>query len=168
MTDPSYVLLSSVQSKAWHAPGMIYIWVNKWMQSQIIIPPICQVSASKGDCPKLRGFGCVGASMVWANFIQIFQNEKALWDMTFFFYVIFILSLSLSFFFFFFFRAPPPAYGGSHSRGRIGAAAACLPHSHTCGIWGLIRAVAAGQSHSNARSELCLRPTSQLTATPGP
>ena len=35
---------------------------------------------------------------------------------------------------------------------------------------GLIRAVAAGlrQSHSNARSEPCLRPTPQLTATPDP
>ena len=51
------------------------------------------------------------------------------------------------FFFFCHFRAAPLAYGVSQARG-------------------LIRAVSAGlhQSHSNARSELCLRPTSQLTA----
>ena len=44
--------------------------------------------------------------------------------------------------------AAPAAYGGSQARGRI-------------------RAVAAGlhQSHSNTRSEPCLQPTPQLTAT---
>ena len=49
------------------------------------------------------------------------------------------------------FRAAPAAPGGSQARGPI-------------------RAVAAGlhQSHSNARSELCLQPTPQLTATPDP
>ena len=43
------------------------------------------------------------------------------------------------------------AYGGPQARGPI-------------------RAVAAGlrQSNSNARSELCLRPTPQLTAMPDP
>ena len=56
-----------------------------------------------------------------------------------------------SFFFFFHFRAAPTAYGGSQARG-------------------LIQAVASGlcRSHSNARSEPCLQPTPQLTATPGP
>ena len=43
------------------------------------------------------------------------------------------------------------AYGGSQARGRIGAAAAGLR-----------------QSHSNAGSESCLRPTPQLTATLNP
>ena len=43
------------------------------------------------------------------------------------------------------------AYGGTQGRGRIGAVAAGLH-----------------QSHSNARWELCLRPTPQLTATPDP
>ena len=56
-----------------------------------------------------------------------------------------------SFFFFFssfvLFRAIPVAYGGSQARGLIGAVAADLR-----------------QSHSNARSEPCLRPTLQLTA----
>ena len=60
-----------------------------------------------------------------------------------------------SFFFFFFFglfafsRAAPSAYGGAQVRGQI-------------------RAVATGlrQSHSNARSEPCLRPTPQLLAMP--
>ena len=52
---------------------------------------------------------------------------------------------------FVFFRAAPAAYGDSQARG-------------------LIRVFAAGlcQSHSNARSELCLQPTLQLTATLDP
>ena len=47
------------------------------------------------------------------------------------------------------FRAALAAYGGCHAGGRI-------------------RAVATGlhQSHSNIRSKLRLRPTTQLTATP--
>ena len=48
---------------------------------------------------------------------------------------------------FLFSRAAPSAYGGSQARGPIGAVAASLHHSH-----------------SHARSELNLRPTSQLTA----
>ena len=54
-------------------------------------------------------------------------------------------------FFFFFLRAAPMSYGGSQARGRIGATAASLGHSH-----------------SNARSKLCLRPTPQLMAMPDP
>ena len=42
-------------------------------------------------------------------------------------------------------------YRGSHARGRIGAVAAGLHHSH-----------------SNTRSEPCLRPIPQLTAMPDP
>ena len=49
------------------------------------------------------------------------------------------------------FRAAPVAYGGSQTRGRIGAVAAGL-----C------------QSHSNARSKLSLLPMPQLMATPDP
>ena len=45
----------------------------------------------------------------------------------------------------------PMAYEGSHARGRIGAVAASLSHSQ-----------------SNAGSEMCLRPTPQLTAMPDP
>ena len=63
------------------------------------------------------------------------------------------LFIYFTFFFFFFFfglfRAAPMAHRGPQTRGRIGA-------------------VAAGQSHSSTRSELCLRPTPQLTATPDP
>ena len=55
------------------------------------------------------------------------------------------------FFFFLSFRATPAAYGGSQSRGLIGAVAAGLHHSH-----------------SNAGSELRLQPTLQLTAMPDP
>ena len=47
--------------------------------------------------------------------------------------------------------AAPAAYGGSQARGLIGAVAAGLH-----------------QSHSNLGSELHLRPTPQLTATPDP
>ena len=61
----------------------------------------------------------------------------------------------LLFFFFFVFlsfsRAAPVAYGGSPARDLFGAVATDLH-----------------QSHSNARSELRLRPTPQLTATPDP
>ena len=60
----------------------------------------------------------------------------------------------LFFFFFFFFclfRATPTAYGSSQVRGRIGATAANLHHSH-----------------SNLGSEPGLRPTPQLMATPDP
>ena len=56
-----------------------------------------------------------------------------------------------SFFVFCLFRAALTAYGGSQARGLIGAVAAGLCHSH-----------------SNARSELCLQSTLQLTATPDP
>ena len=49
------------------------------------------------------------------------------------------------------FRAAPAAYGGSQARD-------------------LIRATAAGlcYSHSNARSQVCLQPTPQLTAMQDP
>ena len=62
-----------------------------------------------------------------------------------------IVKIFFCFLFFVFSRAAPVAYGGSQARGLIGAVAAELHHSH-----------------SNARSELCLRPTPQLTTTPDP
>ena len=49
--------------------------------------------------------------------------------------------------FFLLFRATPAAYGGSQARGRIGAVASSLRHSH-----------------SNARSEPHVQPTPQLMA----
>ena len=49
------------------------------------------------------------------------------------------------------FRVALSSYGGSQARGLIGAFTAGLR-----------------QSHSNSRSELCLRPTPQLTETPDP
>ena len=57
----------------------------------------------------------------------------------------------IPFFFFFLFRIASATYGGSQARGRIEAAAASLHHSH-----------------SNVRSQPCLRPTPQLTATLDP
>ena len=56
-----------------------------------------------------------------------------------------------SYLFIYFFRATPVAYGGSQARSLVGAIAASLRHSH-----------------SNVRSEQCLRPTPQLTAMPDP
>ena len=53
--------------------------------------------------------------------------------------------------FFGLFRAAPAAYGGSQARCLIGAVPGGLRHSH-----------------SHARSEPCLGPTAQLTATPDP
>ena len=58
--------------------------------------------------------------------------------------------MGIFFFFFWLFAfsgAAPEAYGGSQARGPIGAIATSLHHSH-----------------SNAGSELRLRPTLQLTA----
>ena len=56
--------------------------------------------------------------------------------MNFFFFGLFFLMVALA------------AYGGSQARGLIGAVAAGLCHSH-----------------SNVRSEPCMGPTPQLTAT---
>ena len=54
-------------------------------------------------------------------------------------------------FIYLFFRAALEAYGSSQARGQIGGVAPSLQHSH-----------------SNSRSEPCLRPTLQLTATLDP
>ena len=62
-----------------------------------------------------------------------------------------LLTIIYLFSFLFFFKATPKAYGGSQSRGRIGATAASLNHSH-----------------SNAGSKPRLGPTPQLKATPDP
>ena len=53
--------------------------------------------------------------------------------------------------FFGLFRTAPATYGSSQARGRIGATAAGLHHSH-----------------SNTGSEPCLQPIPQLMATPAP
>ena len=60
-------------------------------------------------------------------------------------------SIFFSFFFLFFLRTAPVAFGGSQARGRIRAAVAGLHHRH-----------------SNARSEMLLQSTPQLTATLDP
>ena len=65
-------------------------------------------------------------------------------------------------FYFLLFRAAPTACGGSQARGPVQATAASLHHT--------IQAIAADlcHSHSNARSEPCLRPTPQYMATLDP
>jgi len=62
-----------------------------------------------------------------------------------------ILLFIYLFIYFFVFKATPVAYGGSQARGLIGATAASLCHRH-----------------SHAGTELSLRPTTQLMATPDP
>ena len=81
-----------------------------------------------------------------------FHRNKTFTQHCFFCFVLFCFLL-LVFCLFGLFRAAPEAYGGSQARGRIGAVAASLQHSH---------------SHSNTRSEPRLQPISQLTATPDP
>ena len=66
----------------------------------------------------------------------------------FYFIILFYFYL---FIYFCLFGDAPTAYGASQARGLIGAVAAGLCHSH-----------------SNAGSELHLRPTPQLKATPDP
>ena len=65
--------------------------------------------------------------------------------------MLFCLFVFVFFVFSVFSRAALAAYGGSQARGLIRAVAAGLQHSH-----------------SNAGSELSLRPTPQLTAMPDP
>ena len=64
-------------------------------------------------------------------------------------YKVFLFVCLFLFFLFAFSRATPAAYGGSQTRGLIGAVATGLDHSH-----------------SNAGSEPCLQPTPQLMAMP--
>ena len=87
----------------------------------------------------------VGRSACSSHPRQVDETILAPWGSYIFFF--------LSFFLFFFgrFKATPTAYGGSWARGRIGAVAASLCHSH-----------------SNARFEPRLRPTPQLMALPVP
>ena len=59
--------------------------------------------------------------------------------------------MNMFIFFFFFLRVTPTAFGSSQARGLIRVTFASLHHSH-----------------SNATSEPCQRPTSQLTAKPHP
>ena len=72
------------------------------------------------------------------------------WELLYLF-IYFILFYLFIYLFFAFSRAALVAYGGSQFRGRIGAVAAGLHHSH-----------------SNAGSHPCLQPTPQLIVTPDP
>ena len=72
--------------------------------------------------------------------IYLKMNGKKLTLMIFLFVCLFVCLFAISW-------AAPMAYGGSQARGRIGATAAGLRHSH-----------------SNTGSEPCLQPTPQLTA----
>ena len=79
------------------------------------------------------------------------QQELPIYVCVCLYIYIYFFFFSFSFSFFVFYRAALAAYGGSQARGRIGATAAGLHHSH-----------------SNMGSEPRLRPTPQLTAMPDP
>ena len=86
---------------------------------------------------------------VWPKRKKIYVYSLGL---LFFIYIIFnLIYLFIYFCLFAISWAAPAAYGGSQTRGLIGAVAAGLR-----------------QSHSNAGSEPHLRPTPQLMATPDP
>ena len=92
--------------------------------------------------------------VIWHSINQNLLLTGLSVPLSYFTYPICLFCVCLSAFVFFFFglfRAAPSAYGGSKFRGLIGATAAGLCHSH-----------------SNARSELCLWPIPQLTATLDP
>ena len=88
----------------------------------------------------IKTFQCYRVGKLWPGgrtplFVFLVQpmNQEC-----FLFFILFI---------FCFFRGIPVAYGGAQARGRIGATAAGLHHSH-----------------SNARSEPCVQPTPELMA----
>ena len=82
------------------------------------------------------------------SYTKYFSNTS---HFSFFLIISLYIFIYLFIYLFVFFRAAIAAYGGSQARDPVGATAA-----------GLL------QSRSNARSELRLRPTLQLTATPDP
>ena len=90
----------------------------------------------RGASREVSGEASAGFCTIFA-----FENPDDFFFLIFNFIYLFIFVFCL-------FRAIPTAYGGSQARGLIGAVALGL-----C------------QSHSNARSEPCLQPTPQLTAT---
>ena len=96
--------------------------------------------------PEMRMSKPLLTTMTWMNLRNITLNEESQTQKRMHCMTPFITLLVFCCCFFI-----PTAYGGSQARG-------------------LIRAATAGlcQSHSNARSELRLRPTPQLMATPDP
>ena len=88
------------------------------------------------------------ANLIPKEIKLFYSNSNDVWVATF---PTILLTLGINkhlFIYLCLFRAIPAAYGGSQARGRIGAAAASLHHSH-----------------SNAGSKLCLPPIPQLMAT---
>ena len=126
-------------------------WLCLWNMSRIVpsSPPPTLPSWSMATSSLtyiITVVPCLGLASVHL-LLSCILNKVILY---FYFYSIFIIYLFV-YFVFCFLRAAPLAYEGSQARG-------------------LIRAVAASlcQSHSNTRSELCLRPTPQFTATLDP
>ena len=106
---------------------------------------VCNLHHSSRQCRILnplseaRDRTCILMDITWVCYFVTVEPQG---ELLYFFY---FLSLD------FFFRATPAVFGGSQTRGRIGAAAA--GHSH---------------SHINTRPESRLQPTPQLTAAPYP
>ena len=153
-------------------PPYILLWMSTWMfnsQFKLNISKLNTLDFPLQTCTfsglsirKWLPFGCSrqtprSQSLVFLSFTFLsnpisfifkIANISSCLKYTVNFHRVFSASILLSFCLF---RAAPAAYRGSQVRGLIGAITAGL-----C------------QSHSNARSELHLRPTPQLTAMPDP
>ena len=111
--------------------------------------PHLQASASVSSSVKWAENNLTIVRIHWGNIIYLmYCCMRLLFNMLF---LVCLFHFCFLVFCFFLFRATLSAYGGSQARGRIGAAAIGLSHSH-----------------SNVGSEPRFQPTPQLTAAPDP
>ena len=128
----------------------VWLWPGLLLNTSPLTQPFCQAAKVLCSCPRTspRPPQKACLSDTWrATFLHALPpslySPFSFIDLTTVQYSIFLFLL--------FFRATPAAYGGSQARGRIGATAASLHHSH-----------------SNTRSKPCLWFTQKLTATQDP
>ena len=140
-------------SPAWMPPFFHYFYIcqNPFICTYSVIPsshpnpsPNPPSLSSHSNVPVSLHNGFFLFCFLILHLTQNFMFLEGLSPMSFWFF-----PLSLSFFFLF--RAAPTTYGSSQPRGRTGATAASLWHSH-----------------GNTGSELHLQPISQLMAMPDP
>ena len=101
---------------------------------------LCQRHSNAGSKPRLRPIPQLMATPDPPTTEPQRELQLLFFFLSFVFCLVVVVAISW---------ATPAAYGGSQARGPVGAVATGLR-----------------QSHSNVGSELCLRPTPQLTATP--